>query len=145
MNSKTYRVLKAVLKREKYISVSEVAFETNLTCRQVQSLISMLALPFIVTEYDSVHNVNRLMIIATPEEREATLRKATIEYYGISPDMMGKVHDSLSSTGWMSVFDIAEDTELYHMDVSKALSLMDDVVSKETGMGTLYRRCEQVL
>ena len=145
MNSKTYKVLKAVLKREKYISVSEVAFETNLTCRQVQSLISMLALPFITYEYDQANNVNRMVIVATPEERAATLRAATIEYYNISPDMISKVHSSLSSTGWMSVFDIAEDTDLYHMDVSKALTLMDDVVSKETGMGTLYRRCEQVL
>ena len=145
MNSKTYKVLKAVLKREKYISVSEVAFETNLTCRQVQSLISMLALPFITYEYDQANNVNRMIIVATPEERAATLRAATIEYYNISPDMISKVHASLSSTGWMSVFDIAEDTDLYHMDVSKALTLMDDVVSKETGMGTLYRRCEQVL
>ena len=146
MNGKTYKVLREILAYPNgYLSVSDIAFKTNMTSKQIFSIIGILNLPFVHKEYDPDIKTPRFRIEATLEERETALRDATIDYYEISEDMMDIVYRNLSSVGWLSISDLAEDTGMNTQDVSKTLSVLTGVVTKERGSSVYYRRAEQVL
>ena len=68
-----------------------------------------------------------------------------MEFYNLDEDMLDRIYSSLSPIGWMSVSDIALETEYDAMDVAKALSVMNNIATKRRGSSALYRRAEQVL
>lgn len=146
MNGKSYKVLREIMSNPNgYISVADIAFKTNMTSKQIFAMISILNLPFIFKEYDVGTKAPRFRIEASEEERNEVMRKATIEYYGISDEMMEKVYSALSPVGWLTISDITMDTDLNVQDVSKTLSVLPNIATKERGSSVYYRRCEQVL
>lgn len=141
MNGKTYKVIKEVVKcKNGYIPTNKIAFDTNLTSRQVHIILSDLRLPFVEKEYDVKLKTNRLLLNATEEERRALIVSATRDYYDLSDSMIDTVRNSLSTIGWMNVSDIACDTGLDDMDVAMILSIMDNVDSTELSSRMFYRR-----
>ena len=143
MKKKTFRVLNAVLACDcGYISTQEIAYKTNLTNRQVQSMISILNLPIVHEEFDEKMKVILYRMDGTKEQKEEILKQATRDYYNISDEVIANVYSVLPEDEWTTISAIAAKTDMKLMDVSKTLYVMDGVATKGTGSSILYRRGE---
>lgn len=80
------------------------------------------------------------MFRGSEEEASAMLSRITSEFYGISDEMKRDIYNTLSPVAWMTVADIVEDTDYKRCDVSRALTLMDGIVTKTSGEAVMYRR-----
>ena len=140
MNCKTYRVWGALLEYPNdWQSVMKIAYDINMTARQVSSIVGMMPSPPVVKERDEKDNKLYVRVIGTPEEISKLRAEVISDYFGISPDTWERVMNSLSPIGWMSVTDISDDTGVEKLRVSRILSALPNVVSKGSGTVTLYR------
>ena len=140
MNYKTYRIWRELLDNpNKWLSVTDVAHDVNMTSRQVSSIAGMMPSPPIIKERDK-NDKNLYIMVSANDEELAELRKnVVLGYFGLSADMCVQVREALSPIGWMSVADISDDTGIERLDVSHILSILPDVLSKGTGSITLYK------
>ena len=69
-----------------------------------------------------------------------TRRKMVIEHYHISEEDMDVIFRTLSSAGWLTMTDLIEETGHTKSTLGRALAVMDNVVSVNSGTSMLYRR-----
>ena len=146
MNSKTYKVLKTILKEPNmWHAVPNLAYDVNMTARQVTSIIC--AYEHIPLKKDRDDSLGRsyVMFEGSKEDAENILARITEEFYGISPEMKERVFNSLSTAAWMSVSDIMEDTSYNKCDVARTLGLLEGVTTKTCGVLVLYKRDQEVI
>lgn len=144
MNTKVYKVLKIILESPgEWNAVPTLAYDTNMTVRQISSIICMYEHLPLEKDRDSSIGRSYVRFPGTPEEADKVLRRLTAEHYGISDEMKETVYNTLSSVAWMSVGDIMDDTNLDKSDIAHTLYLLDGVVSKNNGEFVLYRRAIQ--
>lgn len=141
MNSKVYKVLKAILDEPTcWHPIPALAYDYNMTCRQISSVVC--AYEWLPLEKDRDNELSRSYVKfgGSPEDAEKALAEITSEYYNISEDMKKAVMDSLSSVAWMSVSDIMDDTCYNRCDVVRTLGLLEGVTTKTNGVLVLYKR-----
>ena len=140
MNTKAYKILKIILEHpNEWQSVPNLASEVDMTRRQVTAVIC--AYRYLPLEKDrGNYDCTYVMFKGTDDEANDVLAQITEEYYGITDDMKEKIYNALSPVAWMSIMDIAEDTNINKGDVTHALGLIDGVITKTSGVLVLYRR-----
>ena len=140
MNCKTYKIWCMLLSApNEWQSITSMAYDMNMTSRQVSSIVGMMPSPPVVKERDE--NDNKLYVRLEGTHEEITRMKAQVisDYFGIPPETWIRVQHSLSPVGWMSVSDISDDTGVEKLRVSRILAALPNVVSKGSGTVTLYR------
>ena len=145
MNYRTYRVWRVLLdKPNEWIDVMSIAKLVNMTSRQVSSVVGMMGSPHVMKERDEDDKKLYVIVKGTDDEIFKLKNYVVSGYFGLSVDEIECVHGSLSPIGWMSVADIADDTGIERIGVSRILSILPDVVTKSTGSVTMYRLKECV-
>ena len=144
MSYKTYKIWCILLDSpNEWLNVMDVAHNVDMTSRQVSSIVGTMPSPPVVKERDKNDKALYITVKGTDKEIFDLKSKVVSTYFGISQDMQKKVYGALSPIGWMSVTDIADDTGVERLNVSRILSILPGVVCKGTGSITLYRlECE---
>lgn len=144
MNNNSFKVLSFLIKSPmKWYDTQTIAYDTNLTNRQVLSTINMISSPYLQKDRD----VDRRLIIMFNGDSEAikeTRKMMVVEHYRISEDIMDNVYKTLSSAGWLTMTDLIEETGYSKSTLGKVLAVMDGVVSTNSGTSMLYRRVRTV-
>lgn len=140
MNNNSFKVLSFLIKSPmKWYDTQTIAYGTNLTNRQVLSTINMLSVPYVEKSRDED---KKLIIMFNGDENaiRETRRKMVIEHYHISEEDMDVIFRTLSSAGWLTMTDLIEETGHTKSTLGRALAVMDNVVSVNSGTSMLYRR-----
>ena len=140
MNNNTFKVLSYLIKNpNKWYDTQTIAFNTNLTNRQVMSTISVMESRSVVRDRD---NDNKIIIMFSGDETAALKAKKelVIEHYKITKDDRDMVYGLLSPAGYLTMVDLMEETGYTKNTLSRVLNVTDGVMSIGSGTTTLYRR-----
>ena len=127
------------------MDTQEIGYQTNLTSRQVCSIVAQFPTPPLEkdrwTGGAGVGDHTLYVCWNEDEEHAEERRKAAInEYYKLTPAMHKTVMDSLSSVGWMTVYDICSETGLPKDAVARIVRMSDNVEKEVSGRLRLYRK-----
>ena len=140
MNHNAFKVISLLTKYpNEWMDTQSIAYDTDLTSRQVSSVVMVLDIPYLRKSRDR-DNKMIVMFEGTPKDVEETIRAATKEYYRIPDDDIVKVDSVLSPAGWLTVADITEETGFSRNAVTKTLKCVEGVDKMCVGASTLYRR-----
>lgn len=143
MSIKLYKVWWALLDHPgEWMDASDLSQYTDLTSRQVVSLMAEVTSPLVRMELTDIRPRRQICFEGTIEQAEDIRRDLMIWRYNISEHHIQGVYDAMSSAGWTTISDISEETGMSKANVSKVLKCMrpDEIYSKPSGTSTLYRR-----
>lgn len=125
--------------RERWLDVAEVARCTDLTVRQVLSILATIDAPYLCKRKEP-DGVTVVMFSITEDEAERVRKEKKAERFGFTEAHFEEVRGAMSPAGWMSIGEIAEDTGFNRTNVARMLPLMDGVALKEEGDRKYYIR-----
>ena len=143
MSMKLYKVWWAVLEHPGvWMDASDISYCTDLTPRQVVSLMSEVSSPEVDRKITESRPRQCICYTGTPDQVNAMKRQIMTWRYGISSEQIRDVLLAMSTAGWASITDISEETGMSKANVSKILKVMEPgtIDSKLIGTSTLYRR-----
>lgn len=136
---KTYRIMKAlVFSPDEWISLRDVAHDSNLTYRQVQSIVNTFEFKDLLS-FDRDQTSNYVKFIGKPSDARKIYVDYTRKRYRIDDNMLQIVKDSMSNVGWSTVLDISAESGLNKSMVSHILSILDDVDKMSDKSVVFYR------
>lgn len=125
----------------KWLDVMEMAFLTNLTRRQMSSILSAhINDKNLEKEYDKDCRMMIVRLNGSKPDLDILRRSIFAEYYGITEDMKAQTSEYLPLAGWITIPDLARDSGLDRTIIAHTLVAMENVDIKRTNSGTYYRR-----
>lgn len=143
MSMKLFKVWTVLLEHPgEWMDAQDISYHTDLTPRQVVSLMSEICAPEIERRTTDSRPRQCICYNGTIDQVEAMRRHIMIWRYEISEELIQCVTAAMSSAGWTTVTDISEETGLSKANVSKVLKVLPPgaICTKPTGTGVLYRR-----
>lgn len=135
---KAYRIWRRLFEEpNRWITLNEIAFDVDMTCRQVSSVIQTMNSDNIIRAGDP-RAKPAVMLKCTKEEYDALKREVTLSFNHLDDEVFWNIRRSLSNVGWTSAQDVALLTGYGGAKISIAVSFMDDVKSKDAGKSKLY-------
>lgn len=136
---KAYKIWKRLfIEPNLWIGVPAIAYDVDMTGRQVLSVLKTMNSPYIEKEASTADSDARVRLTVTDEELEALRRDVIVSYNNLSDAMLVEIHDALSPVGWTTASDISIITGYRPATICIALSIMDDVAQKSEGASKLY-------
>lgn len=125
----------------KWTNVSDIAYKVDMSNRQVLSVLQTMHSPYIEKEVLGDYMGTTVRLAITDEELRKLRKDVLMAYHDLNEEVFENIRSTLSPIGWTSAQDIANITGYRGSRVYIAMSLMDDVISKDTGSNKLYMLC----
>ena len=135
---KAYRIWKRLFEDpNKWLMMKDIAFDVNMTCRQVSSVVQTMNSPYIIR--DEENDAWPAIMLKVPEKDLDALKFDVISSYNkLDDEMFNAIRSTLSPVGWTTAQDLSAITGYTGAKLSLALSLMDDVIAKDGGKTKMY-------
>ena len=125
----------------RWIAISEIAYLSGASVRQVQSALSHI--PDIHIQYERTEFCKNIYLDAdTPEQRRIFTYLMTWRYK--DPNVLTKVLDHIPLNAWVSCKDLSLETGVHQTDLRRMLDGSQSVEMKpssESSKIQMYRRC----
>ena len=142
VTSKAYRVWKVLFEHpNEWLGLSYISREIDMSNRQTSSVIQTMNSSHIIKGEAPGTKYVEIKLEGTDEELKELRREVLMTFHEIDDEVMENIHSTLSTIGWTSAKDIALMTGYRGSRIYVAISLMDDVVSKDSGTSRLYMIC----
>jgi len=139
VTSKAYKIWKRLFEEPNtWLSVPSVAYDVDMSSRQVQAVLKTMNSPYIEKEPGSADTVPAIRLNISDEDFVALKREVIMSYNKLSEEMLQEIYDVLSPVGWTSASDLSLETGYCSAKICIALSIMDGVVQKNDGVAKLY-------
>lgn len=142
VTNKTYRVWKVLFTiPNRWVDVMEVAYESNLTTRQVSMIINGMPSPPVEKERDGDGHM-QVILRGSEDELSELSRNIKKDCYGISEETLSMV-EGLVPTDWIPLNSLCDITGIDRSELTKILSVIKGVECHTSSKTTEYRRiCE---
>ncbi len=145
MNNNEFKIWMTLLDSpNKWLDAMEVAYLTNLTRLQASSILlsDRISGPNLEKDFDKSCRMPIIRIHGTPAELEELRQRVITRFYHIDESSKQKARNTLSSASWMTASDVAADTGMDRLTVSRTLAATDGIAVKRTKTGTMYLRVD---
>lgn len=123
--------------RNDWISVSELAYSTGASSRQIGSALSQIDGIDLDTEQEEWGK--KIKLNADDDETER-IWVFLMNWRYHRGDVRGIILECIPYSGWISLRDLSEDTSIQQVDVARTLSYMKGISSMGTGKQIMYKR-----
>ncbi len=123
--------------RNEWLSVSELAYSTGASLRQIGSALSQIE--GIDLDTDQEEWGRKVRLNADDEEAER-IWVFLMNWRYHRGDIREVIIECIPYSGWISLRDLSEDTEIQQVDVARTLSYMSSISSMGTGKQIMYKR-----
>ena len=121
------------------LAVQEIAYLTNLTCRQAFSVLSGMAPDVELCRHNTYRGTVVTAVFRGDKcEAEDRMRRVVAERYRITEEMRVSVDTMLIGAGWTTLNTLAEGTGLSKMTVAHTLDTIPGVELRVAGGTNLY-------
>ena len=144
MNLKIYKLWMMLLDSPgEWLYSDDIAFKLDLTRKQLYTILSKLPSPPVEkNRSDCMYGVQVRIVGSEPylaKVRERLLK----EQFRIDDELLDRIYDALSSAGWMTIGDLSADTGMSVHQLSKAVSMMDNIECCNMHGVPMYRRLSE--
>ena len=140
MNRKVYKIWMLLLDNPgKWFYTDEVAFEMDLTRKQMYALLSKFPSPPVERERINSDSGLKIRINGSEQYLQRVRESITIDWFKITDEMCDKIRATLPKAGWVTLTDLSMDTGYTTSQLAKALTLMDDVVTHSSHGVPLFK------
>lgn len=142
VTNKVYRVWKVLFTiPNKWVDVMEVAYEANLTTRQVSMIINGMPSPPVEKERDAEGHM-QVILRGSESDLKELQRYIRMECLGISEEDVYTISEYIP-TDWIPLTDLCDLTGKERLELTRIISVMRNVECNNEGKITEYRRiCE---
>lgn len=142
VTAKAYKIWRVLFKNPNiWLNLSDISREIDMSNRQTSSVLQTMHSKYIVKNEITNSRGVEIKLEVTPEELKALRREVLMTFHEIDPEVMENIRATLSPIGWTSAKDIALMTGYRGSRIFVAISLMDDVISKDSGSSRMYMIC----
>lgn len=139
---KAYKIWMVLFERPNtWTNVGDIAYEVDMSNRQVLSVLQTMNSPYIEKEVLGDYMGTAVKLTISDEDFRRLRREVLMSYHELDEEVFNRIRSTLSPIGWTSAQDISNITGYRGSRVYVAMSLMDDVISKDTGSNKLYMLC----
>lgn len=139
VTAKAYKVWKVLFDNPNmWMNVSDIAYKVDMSNRQVLAALQSMNSPYIKREVLGDYMGTAVKLEISDEELRQLKRNVMMTYHELDEEVLENIRAVLSPLGWTSAQDISNITGYRGSRIYVAISLMDDVVSKDTGTNKLY-------
>lgn len=142
VTAKAYKVWRVLFEYPNtWLDLGFISRELDMSNRQTSSVIQTMNSPYIHKSESSGSKSVEVMLEVTDEELKELKRDVLMTFHEIDDTVIENIRATLSPIGWTSAKDIALMTGYRGSRIYVAISLMDDVKSKDSGSSRLYKIC----
>ncbi|MGN0098306.1 MAG: hypothetical protein ACI38Y_03145 [Candidatus Methanomethylophilaceae archaeon] len=124
-------------KRNSWVNVAEISFETGATFRQVSAV--MRQIPDIDLNIEEVE-WGRRMYLAADEEEATRIWVYIMHWRYKTDDILSLIRECIPYAGWISNRDLTVETGVTLADLETAAQKMKDVEYRHEGKMTFFRK-----
>ena len=140
ISCKAFQIWQVLLARPNvWIPIHDISKATQLTYRQITTLVNQIT-DDRVRKDTSARGAPQYIFRGSTEEADELLRQLKFDLYSVEPNEVELIYSSLTSAGWSTAYDIAEDTGMPFVRVTRIMSALSDVHITEAGSFRTYRR-----
>lgn len=139
VSSKAYKVWKILFDHpNEWLTLSYISHEADMSNRQTSSVLQTMGYDHIQRAEVPPNRSVEIMLTVSDDELADLKREVMRSFHGIDDEVMENIRSALSTVGWTSAQDIAVITGYGGFKIYVAISMMDDVISKESGSARVY-------
>lgn len=122
-----------------WVSIHNISKTTQLTYRQITTLVNQISDDRVKKDM-TARGAPQYLFRGTPDEADTLLKELKFDLYDVKPHEVDLIYETLTSAGWSTAYDIAEDTGMPFVRVTRIMSALSDVHITDTGSYRTYRR-----
>lgn len=139
VSSKAYKIWKIFFEHpNEWLNLSFISYKADMTNRQASQIVQTMNCANILKRDIPPNRCIQLMFEVTDEEYKKWKNDVLTSFYEIDDAVVSNIRSTLSTVGWTSAQDVALATGYRSSKIFIAISLMDDVVSRDMGSSRVY-------
>lgn len=139
VSSKAYRIWRILFEHpNEWLDLSYLGHEANMSNRQASTVIQTMGCPNIKRRDVPPDRVVQICLDIPEDEFIELKRQVQTIFYDITDEVVANIRATLSPIGWTTAQDIALATGYRGVRIYVAISMMDDVISRDNGAYKAY-------
>lgn len=142
-NTRVYKIWLMLLENPgKWYHTDDIAYDLDLTRKQLYAMLAKFPTPPVEKDRTDGCYGFRVRVCGSEQYLEKVKEAIMRDMYNLSDELIQEIHDALPIAGWISLSDLSQDTGYSMTQLSRVISLLDDIDFKSLQGIPLYKRAE---